>query len=192
MRKKSHISLAGYLLKNLNVDSLERHKKAFYFGSIQPDIQPSFLTKKHTMEDTFDILKKQIGQVTGEKRLEKGMTGTYCRKLGVITHYVADYFTFPHNEVFDGTLKEHCRYEADLMRSLKAYVESGEAATARIKNGIIRTKEDIIEMIVQMHEEYLERIRTIKNDINYIVELCYRVIDAILQIFERYQGRAFA
>ncbi|MGN0505329.1 MAG: zinc dependent phospholipase C family protein [Lachnospiraceae bacterium] len=187
MRKKSHISLAGYLLKNLNVDSLDKHRKAFYLGSILPDIMPSFLTRRHTIEDTFDILKKQIERLTGEKSLEKGMTMAYCRRLGVITHYVADYFTFPHNSVFEGSLKEHCRYEADLMASLKAYVKSAEAARARAVNGIIRTKEDIIHLIERMHKEYLECIKNIKNDINYIVELCYRVVDAILQIFERYQ-----
>lgn len=192
MRKKSHISLAGYLVENLQVDSLEKHKKAFYFGSILPDLLPSFLTRRHTIEDTFPILKKEIERLTRHENMEKGMTGAYCRRLGVITHYIADYFTFPHNSVFEGSLSEHCRYEADLKDSLKAYVNSAEAARARVKNGIIKTKEDILELVEKMHKEYLEHIQNIKKDIDYIVELCYRVVDAILQIFERYNEGVFA
>ena len=34
MRKKSHISLAGYLVREMNLEEFDRHKKAFYLGSI--------------------------------------------------------------------------------------------------------------------------------------------------------------
>ena len=43
MRKKSHISLAWYLMNNEGMESLKHHKGAFYIGSILPDCIPSFL-----------------------------------------------------------------------------------------------------------------------------------------------------
>ena len=49
MRKKSHISLAKYLMNNMQVQDLNEHKKAFYIGSILPDIKPSFITKDITL-----------------------------------------------------------------------------------------------------------------------------------------------
>ena len=60
MRKKSHISLAKFLIHNHKEHQLSKHKKAFYIGSILPDIKPSFFTRKHTFEETFDILKEEI------------------------------------------------------------------------------------------------------------------------------------
>ena len=39
MRKKSHISLATYLIGELESEQLDRHKKAFYLGSILPDTE---------------------------------------------------------------------------------------------------------------------------------------------------------
>ena len=51
MRKKSHISLAWYLMNNEGMESVKHHKGAFYIGSILPDCIPSFLVRKHTIED---------------------------------------------------------------------------------------------------------------------------------------------
>jgi len=60
MRKKSHISLAKYLVDSMGVQDLQEHKKSFYIGSIIPDLKPSFLTKRHTIEDTFETLINEI------------------------------------------------------------------------------------------------------------------------------------
>ena len=57
MRKKSHISLAWYLMNNEGMESVKHHKGAFYIGSILPDCIPSFLVRKHTIEDSFDVLE---------------------------------------------------------------------------------------------------------------------------------------
>ena len=50
MRKKSHISLARYMVENLKDEELKHHKFSFYLGSILPDIKPSFLYKRHEMD----------------------------------------------------------------------------------------------------------------------------------------------
>ena len=64
MRKKSHISLAKFLVNNMKEHKVIKYKKAFYLGSILPDLKPSFLTKRHTFEETFDILINEIKSIT--------------------------------------------------------------------------------------------------------------------------------
>lgn len=44
---------------------------------------------------------------------------------GEITHYVADYFTFPHNKIYPGGFKEHCAYEEHLKHELRAFFKDG-------------------------------------------------------------------
>lgn len=184
MRKKSHISLAKYLMRNLQEDGLVQHKKAFMLGSILPDCTPSFLTRKHNIDETFCVLEKELYRVTEEFDTEKGINTYFCRHLGVITHYVADYFTFPHNAEFQGTLREHCNYEEELKHMFRAYVNSEEAKVVCNENETFHTVDEICEFIKQMHEGYLKAVRAIKADCKYIVELCYRVTDAVLQILE--------
>lgn len=184
MRKKSHISLASYLMENMETEELKNHKKAFYIGSILPDCVPSFVTRRHNIDETFDLLKEEIVKITDNYDMNKGITGYYCRHLGVITHYIADYFTFPHNKIFTGTMREHCSYEKELKFAFKSYVNSEGVHCIPKRQEEFQTVDEICNFIKEMHEEYLKAMKAIKMDCMYIVKLCQRVVEAILMIFK--------
>ncbi len=111
MRKKSHISLARDIVRNSEDEGLRKHKWAFYLGSILPDIKPSFLYKKHEIDGTFEQVKKEVRELSDSHGKYREHATKYYRDLGQITHYIADYFTFPHNRTYPGNLKDHCSYE---------------------------------------------------------------------------------
>lgn len=171
-------------MNSQGMEALQSHKAWFYIGSILPDCVPSFLVRRHTMEDSFPVLEKEICKLLQHFDPKKGMSAYCCRHMGVITHYVSDYFTFPHNSNFTGGLAEHCSYEEALKHALRSYVKSEEAVRAREKNGSLKTKEDILAFIHKLHEEYLTVQSKVARDCKYIVELCHRVVDALLQFFE--------
>lgn len=198
MRKKSHVSLVKYIMRNFKEEKLNRHKKSLIAGSILPDCIPSFITRRHTIEETFHILRKEIKKLT-EIYGRGDINSYYCRHLGIITHYVADYFTYPHNAVFDGTLSEHCSYEEQLKRSFRKYVKSSDAQRDRSDERMLLNAEDICNYIKQRHYEYMEAIEKEKEvakaanvnmkhdvmmDCKLVADTCFVVADAILQIFE--------
>lgn len=185
MRKKSHISLAKYIMNNMQVQDLNEHKKAFYIGSILPDIKPSFITKRHNIDETFEILIDEIKKITVDYDINKGINGYYARHLGVITHYLSDYCTFPHNTIFDGSMTEHVMYEKELKDSLKEYLEREDVIRERKQMETHQSVEDIIHFIKRTHQEYLNAIKAVKEDIQYIIEICFKVVDAILAFFEK-------
>lgn len=164
------------------MEMLKLHKKAFYFGSIQPDCTIAFLTHRHSMEETFHILKKEIRKITEDYDIEKGISRAYCRRLGVITHYIADYFTLPHNVFFEGNMKAHCLYEKELKHFLRSYVKSEEAKREKIEDFSFNSVNEICFFIRRMHNEYAKAIQEVKIDCEYIVTLCYIVVAAILEI----------
>jgi CRISPR/Cas system-associated endoribonuclease Cas2 len=184
MRKKSHLSLAKFIMNNIQVENLNEHKKAFYIGSILPDLKPSFLTKRHTIDETFDTLTEEIKKITVDYDISRGMDGYYARHLGVITHYLADYCTFPHNSIFEGTMTEHVHYEKVLKKSLKNYVHSDAARRDRLSSGNGKTMDEILQLIIKTHKEYLKALKVVKRDIEFIVDLCYKVVDALIMFFE--------
>ena len=189
MRKKSHISLAKYLVTNMKVGELYDHKKAFYLGSILPDLKPSFLTKRHTIDETYKTLIKEIKKITIDYDIEQGINRYYVRHLGVITHYLADYFTFPHNSDYPGTLKEHMTYENQLKFSLREYVKRAEVQRERILDNSFLSVDEILTFIRKTHSEYMNALKNIKVDLQYIVDLCYQVVDAIIYFFEFTYGK---
>jgi hypothetical protein len=184
MRKKSHISLAKYLMNNMRVQDLNEHKKSFYIGSILPDLKLSFLTKKHTIDETFDTLIDEIKKITVEYDINKGINGYYARHLGVITHYLSDYCTYPHNSIFEGSITQHVYYEKELKFSLKEYFGREDIQREREEIKKFHTIDEITRFILKTHKEYLKVLKNVKGDIHYIIDLCYKVVDAILMFFE--------
>lgn len=183
MRKKSHLALASYLMNSEGMGQLATHKKAFYIGNILPDCIPTFLTKRHCIDETFSILKRELTLLIEHYDFTKGITSYFCRHLGIILHHVADYFTFPHNSFYQGTLREHCRYEELLKHRLRSYVKSEEAKKERSNTPLFYSVEDICNMVHTMHANYRTSEHSLDNDCNYIISICHKIVDSLLNLF---------
>lgn len=181
MRKKSHISLARHIVADVDSLSILKHKKAFYVGSILPDCKPSFITTKHEIEGTFPRLTKELDNIVSNRYK---MQSNYYRHLGEIMHYIADYFTFPHNKVFLGNMREHCAYEAKLKFTLNDYMRGIDALPKRKDDGIkLMSSEDICNYIRARHAQYIQCVRhTVEEDCNFIVEVCTKIATAIMTL----------
>lgn len=184
MRKKSHISLARYLMNSEGMESIQRHKGVFYIGSVLPDCLPSFIVRKHTIEDSFNVVEKEFRKMVSHFDPTEGLDRRFFIHLGVITHYVSDYFTFPHNANYDGKLKDHCIYEEELKHAIRSYVKSPEAVRKRLGEKV-HSPDMILEFIQRMHHIYSETSSAVTRDCEYIVCLCHTIVDAILLFFEK-------
>ena len=182
MRKKSHILVARYLADQMSAEeSLQSHRKAFCLGSILPDIKPSFLTKKHEYYGTFEEIQQKMRQLVDD-RPGKGKERVYWRRLGEVMHYMADYFTFPHNINFAGNLYEHNKYEKHLKNHLKRYIESGAVKSMEVQPVCFDSFTELVEYIKGRHDCYLLKERNIAEDIQYILSVCFQVIYGILHL----------
>ena len=98
-------------------------------------------------------------------------------------HYVADYFTFPHNSTFTGNLYEHGQYEKELKNQLKYSIESGAISRVKISEEIsFRTPEELVSYIKDRHDKYLEQGRNIGEDIQFILSVCYQVLFGVVRL----------
>ena len=181
VRKKSHILLARSLADQMPAnESLQSHRKAFCLGNILPDIQPSFVTKRHEYFGTFDEVQGKI------RRLVQSGAGyndrVFWRRSGEVMHYIADYFTVPHNKTFDGTLYQHNTYEKHLKNELKAFVLEGKADVYTEKEIHFETLNQLLQYIKEHHRRYLNCKRNIDDDIHYILTVCYQVFQGLFQL----------
>ena len=183
MRKKSHILLARYIAKNTEDEELKKHRLSFYIGSILPDCKPSFVYKKHEINGTFPDVKKMVNQlIFGKQQGKLTRKRRYYMNLGQVTHYVADYFTYPHNEVFDGNIKDHCIYEKNLKEALKSYIDSEQIYINKSLIDSFRKPEDICRLIKNLHAQYVSGRSTVNNDCIYIVAMCHIIVGGILKL----------
>ena len=186
MRKKSHISLARYIVNNMEDNDLKKHKLSFYIGSVLPDIKPSFVYKRHEMEGTYPDIRRHIERLSeGRKLVEKKKGRKYYMDLGQISHYLADYFTFPHNKIYPGGFKDHCSYEERLKRDLRSYIKSGEAERQHISGGHFVDAKALCDYIQKAHDDYIERKHDVADDITHIVEVNRRAIEGMIEVLAR-------
>ncbi len=106
------------------------------------------------------------------------------RKIGEVMHYIADYFTFPHNKTFTGGLRDHNQYEKELKNRLKQYIKSGDAYLDAVEESMISFHDlgELISYVQARHACYLQKERTISEDIEYILSVCLQVVHGIFQL----------
>lgn len=182
MRKKSHISLAGQIMDSLELEDVFDYKLPFYIGSIWPDCRPSFVTTPHKFDITYHDIEKKLSQFVSNYNPETGMNIRHCAKLGVIIHYIADYFTFPHNNHYEGNVKDHCYYERDLKHELKAFLATEEASKVKEQVAAYDSVEELSSYIQSIHNSYMRLMHTVEEDIRYIVHVCTTVVKSVLNM----------
>ena len=188
MRKKSHVLLGSCLAKHLDSRELKFHKKSFIWGNVLPDFRPSFVTVRHEYHVNFDMVCDMIRKLTEECYFLDRYTSKYWRTLGEVSHYVADYFVFPHNAHYNGNIVDHTLYEGDLMKQLRTYIRSGVAKEQLqkeiSKEVVFEDFEDIISFIKKEHDKYAMKDSCVEEDIQYIMSMCYRVTQGVIQVME--------
>ena len=95
------------------------------FGAIKPDVSTIFAKYPHYIELSLDNLATTVDllieNIEGRKELE---SRAFARELGVILHYIADYFCRVHNDINGKKhLKnmKHIWYEKKLHKVIKKY-----------------------------------------------------------------------
>ena len=182
MRKKSHISLAKGIIHGLDMDTRIKHRLSFYIGSIWPDLTPSFLVRKHNINDTFHIFQRKMESFISKYRLDKDMGIMTTLRMGVITHYIADYFTFPHNSHYDGNLKDHCVYEEELKHRMYSYIDNIKENTCKYQVKYMESLKQVEEYIKDKHRNYMSIKGNTADDCGYSFEACINVVASLMAI----------
>lgn len=181
MQKRSHLLLASTLLKANPEVPARRFQWAFLLGSFQPDCNPlSYLKgsrrvawfRGHNFANAQPYVDSRIRRLQNKQRWN--LWNYYT--LGKLTHYVADAFTFPHNETFSESLAAHHVYE----RHLRKYFAS--ASFGRTRNEICSDTKapDLISALNALHRQYLSSISGPARDARYICKAAALLVNGCL------------
>lgn len=167
MQKRSHKLLASALLHSHCGFDTRRHEWAFLFGSFQPDCNPFTFLRGSFRARIFGGHRFSNSRHYIDTRIRKLQHCPVWRTrhyytLGKLTHYLADAFTYPHNETFPDTLMDHHRYERALRLSLMEHLSAGPLSPqARCH--------DLSSAIARLHRDYVQAGSDVRNDIRYIL-----------------------
>ena len=168
MQKRSHKLLASSLLESVDGFRARRFELAFLFGSFQPDCNPrtslkgsirAYKFRGHNYSNSRRYIERRIRRLQARRRWTMWQYYT----LGKLTHYLADAFTYPHNEHYPDPLLCHHQYETDLRAYLQEYLAE---RTVRRK----QFRANVAESIAQLHSYYLQSAADQRMDVQFILE----------------------
>ena len=105
-------------------------------------------------------------------------------RSGEVSHYAADFFTFPHNESYHGNIKDHCKYEKELKQTLKSYLRDSKNEIEKIDVIAFKSIDQLMRYFKQSHREYLKRRNTVEEDCKYITKINFQLMQGISQLFK--------
>ena len=172
METKNHLQLGSMLAQKYH---FSRHTTFFLFGNVLPDLNFLSYFKGHTYRSRIAFIEKKINQLFQQPI----WNWKSYYDLGIITHYVADFYTFPHNTNFKGSLRNHFSYEKKLRfyfykKSLHQKVQSKNNSSYALKN-----PKQILQHLQTSHKNYMDQSPSLNNDFHYIIEETTILLESI-------------
>jgi hypothetical protein len=112
--------LYKYLSKQMN---LKLNRLVFAYGNIKPDFINKDIKRSHTLEESLYSINKY-----SEELMSKNISiKEFSRSLGVICHFICDYFCLYHREGNEKKgVYEHLFYEVILHTKLLTLLLTGK------------------------------------------------------------------
>ena len=167
LKTESHLKLSIHLAKKYLSYAPLKTRVAFVLGSIGPDFNLFSYLKGfkvhafhgHNWENSRNFIKHKTNSIL--KSNFKSTINYYS--LGRLLHFITDAFTYPHNRMYKGGLRQHTDYEKQLHNILMIALNNNPDQ----KTWLLNNNFDIITA----HANYSIQNMTLENDVNWILAI---------------------
>ncbi|MDO4174224.1 MAG: zinc dependent phospholipase C family protein [Eubacteriales bacterium] len=187
MDSVSHTTVAHFLLDYVEkTDGVSFDRKAFCFGNLKPDLKGEYLTKRHYPSLMFDEVMQRIRDFIKSFHICPVNGAKLSEELGVICHYITDFFSFPHNDdIYRGNLMAHYIYEKQTSMTIYWRINK-EKFENWAKDGrmhIPHTPDALIAFVAEQHRNYVAQIaHSINDDIIHICRVLAAIVGSLIQV----------
>lgn len=176
----THKVMGENIIKYANSKSIYLiNNSRFIWGNIKPDCVPKYTFMKHYFDESIDMVVGKItylSSLTLEDVYYKMTIGKFSEELGVICHFLCDYFCAPHYYRWEfkstSAVKHHMMYEKKLAKLAKNFRPTG------IINTNLKS-ENIKDFILQLQKQY-DGIVNYNNDLTFSYYVCDSIVNMIL------------
>lgn len=184
MKSTSHYAMAHLLHTSLKDRGIKLNLTAFVYGNIAPDYIPSVICAPHFTKACQRGIKFVTARLARHHISEGNpVDAVYSKKLGMLCHYLCDYFCFAHNKDFVGNVKDHIAYEMALDTYLRKWVKGGGAKDESLQPNQAYSLQDYIET---EKSSYLAETYSFKNDLEFSFKACLTAVLCMLEISSQY------
>jgi len=149
------------------------NKNSLVYGSIKPDIAPSLAKLDHFKPQSFDLIMNEIHRLSQMSFANnKEFIKNFSTQIGVVTHFIADFFCVPHNDRVKyrkATFISHMIYENNLHKIFRDF--DGKVSALKEDFTVDNYSAHIIKCAIdQLHQKYNARDESFMNDLTSSLE----------------------
>ncbi|MDO5718463.1 MAG: zinc dependent phospholipase C family protein [Tissierellia bacterium] len=194
---ETHKQIASNINKEISrIYNIELDEKKLLWGSVVPDYNPKYKIHRHYADESLDFIVNEINVliflgrfIDIENEIFDGLSKKlFSRKLGIISHYLADFVCRPHYDrlTFNEAMIQHVKYEKNLNQLAENFefknngISCVELKTA--DDGFYKIKPIIKEYTLNVLDEYSVEIspeRDLEFAYNLNLKMFYFVLDTI-------------
>lgn len=156
MNTSTHIKIAKRVLQLLESElNIKLDKRSFIWGNIKPDVSPLIVMALHSKHTAMDFVKSETANLLKMKNNSGNIfSREFSTRLGVIAHYLSDFFCYAHLASYRENMFKHCIYEHRLAKYYKHFADlvfKEASGKYRIFNYNFKM---IFRYIDRLHEEF--------------------------------------
>lgn len=179
MRRESHKILGEVISEELLTESNHFEKALFCLGCREPDYNYLTYIKGSIREEAlhghnYNNARNYIRRLSASLESAVFHGPLFHYNLGKLTHYILDAFTYVHNELFDGTIAEHVRYEHSMSPLFEKLLKQGYQEKIEFQESIAKTLEEL-------HSKYLENWSDMRDDCVYSISLVREAVGLLIK-----------
>lgn len=169
-----HMGIARTIAQTVEQNfSLKLDTRAFIYGSIKPDLSSAYSTILHYKEDSFDYVMQEIRELMNDfLDGQEVCPRAFSEKLGVVTHYLADYFCYVHNSHFKGSMFTHLVYELKLFGYGRWNARQLKANRLATPIPIFKDEDEIGDYLEKLHQAYMKQPPGYELDLTCAYRIC--------------------
>ncbi|MDQ2086749.1 zinc dependent phospholipase C family protein [Herbivorax sp. ANBcel31] len=164
----------NYIENNL---PFKLHSFSLFRGSVKPDFSKDV---SHFPQWSRKYLINEIKTFPYKKRTDN-YNWIFAEKLGIITHFLADYFCYAHSDYYNGNCLKHFSYELKHIlyfnKSAKKMFESKNRKTDFYYSNVLETIDSYID---ENYLNYINGSQSLINDLVYALDVCTTVCYSIV------------
>jgi hypothetical protein len=174
MNSFSHIRIGNllndYLKKNYGVTLC---KMSYLYGNLLPDFSRRYKSRPHQPECWENYLKQEYKALLERSRRGMRLGRASSRRLGIISHFLADFFCYPHTNTYAGTSVAHIKYEWHLNAFLRKNLEDlrrtdfGSVCEDGFESTPGAGGERAFACFEKLYKEYADQEPSYANDVLY-------------------------
>lgn len=153
MQITSHIKIANFIYNRIDKNERKNiNRFMFILGSIAPDLKIAKHPKFKLYNDSIELIKIKMTDIDNMGK------NKFSYRLGVIAHYITDYFCLAHNLQDTIKTRTHLLYEFRLAKAMKKHIATYDFGKHLKDDSLSLLEEhgDILNTIAHKHKIYIE------------------------------------